>query len=567
MNKKLFLSLIAIFMFFLILVPNRASAFTTYNDQIIYTENSDGTLSIRVNNYDIETLNIPSKINGKTVTTISEYGFSGCSYLKSVTIPSSVKIIKQGAFQSCSALTEVKMSSGVTIIGKYAFHSCSNLKSINLPDTLETIGEACFVSCKSLKSIKIPSSVTYMGKSLFLYCSSLESVTIDASIEVLPESLFSGCSSLTDVTFSRQSPITRIDNRSFADCSSLKSINLPPNLTHLSAGSFSKCTALGKVYFPKTINLIETSPYDAFLLCPTDTLVIYGYSGTAAQTYSALKKYKFIHCTPISSITLSGSNSAEIGSKIALKSSILPSNAYNKDLSWTSSNEKIATVDSNGMVSIKNNTGSVTITASATDGTGIKASHTINVKKSIPFSDVSGSSYYYSAVKYCFQNRIILGTSDTTFSPNSNFSRVMLVTILWRMEGCPKVYLSSKFDDVTQSAYYYDAVQWAASEKIVSGYGDRKFKPNNSITREQLAVILRNYAIYEGKNTKTNYSLDKFSDAKSISPFAESALQWAIEKRVMNGSVQEDKTFLNPKGTATRAQAAVMIHNYCLNIR
>ena len=227
---------------------------------------------------------------------------------------------------------------------------------------------------------------------------------------------------------------------------------------------------------------------------------------------------------------------------------------------WTSDNSNIAKVNDGiieginaGTTKIKANVGSKQIT------------YNVNVK--LPFTDVANNSYYTLAVSYCYKNKIIAGTSATTFSPNSNFSRVMLVTILWRMEGCPRVNEPSKFTDVSKSAYYYDAVQWAASKKVVNGYGNGKFRPNSSITREQLAVMLRNYANYKGKKTNIEYSLNSFEDNKSVSDFAKSAMQWAVSKKIMSGSVQGNKTMLNPKGTATRAQAAVMIHNYCLKVK
>ena len=132
----------------------------------------------------------------------------------------------------------------------------------------------------------------------------------------------------------------------------------------------------------------------------------------------------------------------------------------------------------------------------------------------VPFKDVSETVWYYNSVKYCYDNGIIMGTTDTTFSPNNNLTRANLVTILWRMEGNQKVSGSLKFSDVKSQEYYYDAVNWAASKGIVNGYEDGKFRPNNNITREQLATILMNYARYKGKDTRERTDLNKFVDNK-----------------------------------------------------
>ena len=179
----------------------------------------------------------------------------------------------------------------------------------------------------------------------------------------------------------------------------------------------------------------------------------------------------------------------------------------------------------------------------------------------VPFKDVSETVWYYNSVKYCYDNGIIMGTTDTTFSPNNNLTRANLVTILWRMEGNQKVSGSLKFSDVKSQEYYYDAVNWAASKGIVNGYEDGKFRPNNNITREQLATILMNYARYKGKDTRERTDLNKFVDNKGISSYAKDSISWAVAKNVMSGKV--NGTRIDPAGTASRAEAAAMIANYC----
>jgi len=181
-----------------------------------------------------------------------------------------------------------------------------------------------------------------------------------------------------------------------------------------------------------------------------------------------------------------------------------------------------------------------------------------------PFTDVQTKSWYYNAVKYCYTNNIINGTNDYTFAPNTKLTRGMLVAILYKMEGSPKVTGTNKFSDVKSGKYYYNAVVWASNNGIVSGYkGTTKFGPNDNITRQDLAGMLSNYCKYKGKYVKSNYALTSFSDSSKVSNYALPAMRWAVKNNIINGSNGK----LNPKGNATRAEAAAMVYNYCLNMK
>ena len=142
-----------------------------------------------------------------------------------------------------------------------------------------------------------------------------------------------------------------------------------------------------------------------------------------------------------------------------------------------------------------------------------------------------------------------------------DLTRGNLVTLLWRMEGSPKISGEQKFSDVKQDAYYYEAIKWAEKNKVVNGYDDGKFRPNNNITREQLATILMNYARFKGKDTSSRADLSKFKDQNGISSYAKDSISWAVAKKVMSGKV--NGTMADPSGTAIRAEAAAMIQNYC----
>ena len=182
----------------------------------------------------------------------------------------------------------------------------------------------------------------------------------------------------------------------------------------------------------------------------------------------------------------------------------------------------------------------------------------------LPFNDVSTSAWYYNAVKYTYSNKIISGYSDTKFAPNDMLTRGMIVTILYRMENSPKNDGKSKFADVSSNQWYSKAIKWAVQKDIVHGYGGtNNFGPNDNIIRQDLAGILRNYAKYKNKNVKVSADLSKFKDVGSIGGYALPSIKWAVGKGVITGNKNGT---LNPKGNATRAEAAAMIQKYCENV-
>jgi len=186
-------------------------------------------------------------------------------------------------------------------------------------------------------------------------------------------------------------------------------------------------------------------------------------------------------------------------------------------------------------------------------------------KNKTPFRDIKPTSWYYNALEYMYTNKFITGTSASTFSPNDKLSRAMLVTILWNMEGRPKVSGTNKFPDVKNGAWYTDAIIWASTNKVVNGNKDGSFAPNANITRQEVAVMLANYAKYKGKNIESNKNLDSFKDNNKIASWAVPSVKWAIENRIINGA--ENGTKINPVDNATRAESVTMFKNYIDNIK
>ena len=179
-----------------------------------------------------------------------------------------------------------------------------------------------------------------------------------------------------------------------------------------------------------------------------------------------------------------------------------------------------------------------------------------------PFTDVKESDWFFGDVMFVYDKEIMVGTSDTTFSPGQTTSRAMIATILWRQAGSPVVDYLMDFSDVDPSAWYGEAVRWAASEGIVSGYGNGKFGSNDPITREQLATILYNYEKKQGGSVSAFANLSGFADADTVSGYAQDALRWAVSEGIISGT---SSTTLSPQGQATRAQTAAMLHRFMNN--
>lgn len=178
---------------------------------------------------------------------------------------------------------------------------------------------------------------------------------------------------------------------------------------------------------------------------------------------------------------------------------------------------------------------------------------------SLPFSDVSDSDWYYDPVVYVYTNGLMTGTSDTTFSPNIATTRGMLVSILHRLEGGPSVE-SAGFSDVNAGDWYADAVNWAASVGVVSGFEDGTFQPNAPLTREQMAAILYNYTEYKGIDVSNRADLSGYADADQVSEWAADVLSWANAEGLVT-SVGDNR--LAPQESATRAQLAAILQR-CL---
>ena len=246
----------------------------------------------------LSAIDIPSKIDGVTITSIGNSAFNGCSRLTTITIPNSVTSIGGYAFRNCSRLTSITIPNDVKSIEGGVFWGCSGLKSITIPNSVTSIGGSAFYDCSSLTSIMLPNSVTSIGYAAFWGCSKLQyneynnakflgnesnpylalieakdksitSCTVSETTKFICESAFSGCSNLTSVTIPNS--VTSIGKSAFEGCSGLTSVTIPNSVTSIEENAFFGCSGLKSITIPNSVKSIGR---DAFFFCGLTSITI-----------------------------------------------------------------------------------------------------------------------------------------------------------------------------------------------------------------------------------------------------------------------------------------------------
>ena len=563
-----------------LLFSGDAKAATRYNSEISYEENSDGTITVLATSKDVEEVEIPKIIEDKIVTKIKSEGFKDCTKLKKITFPETITEIGNSAFEGCTALSDIDIPEGISVIPEKCFMDCTSLKTVVIPYNVHTIGDYAFSNCTGIKDVYFNSKVDT------LYANSLEwSTMADSTFHV-----YKG----TQPEFYARKKIPDIEYLTPVESISINGRN------SVSRGLSTKLTATVSPSNAFAQDVVWTSSDESIAEIWEDGMVAAYREGKVTITAMSkdgydLKKTFVLNVTKGLNFGISGKNAymieevshTKVNEKLNVdlyeydettkeykKIGRMPDDAVITDMYRYAIGDG---VDQREGITIDNKNKQISVTLPGqyslrVEYKGEKFRSTIEVADAeswkkiigVPFDDINMSDWYYSSVKYTYQNGMISGATDTEFRPSAKITRGMIVTILWRMEGSPKVTGVKDFTDV-KGQYYYDAVRWAAKYGVVNGYGDGRFGPNANITREQLATILCNYAKYKKKYSNVTVNTSKYKDWNRVSSYARQSIQWAIKTGVITG--KENGKKVDPLGTATRGEAAVMIYNYCTKVK
>jgi len=187
-----------------------------------------------------------------------------------------------------------------------------------------------------------------------------------------------------------------------------------------------------------------------------------------------------------------------------------------------------------------------------------------------PYTDAEATAWYHDGVHYCIENGLMTGYGNGIFKPNADTTRAMITVMLWRLNGSPVVNYLLDFEDVEEGQWYTEAIRWAKSEGIATGYGNGYFGTNDAITREQMVTILWRYAQYKGVDVSVgeNTNILSYNDAFDVAEYAIPAMQWACGSGMVQGmnDPNGEGMILAPESKGTRAQIATMMMRFCENV-
>lgn len=576
------------------------------------------------------------------------------------TIPASVKSIGDSAFRMCPNLISVAIPEGVESIGGSAFQGCTALRSIALPASVEAVGDGAFFQCTGLTRAEFaPSSYPVtLGDDLFSGCWKLTEATLPKKADKLGNGTFTSCIGLSSLTVPEG--VTSIGERAFASCGRLKSVWIPSSVTQIGFAAFSssgvtdiyfggsqeqwdsvqKLGDTGAAVMNMTIHYDSLRPgpdepdhvWDSGVVtqpatCTEDGVLTYtcecGETRTEAipalghdwgrwaadghKTHTRTCRRDNGHTETEAHIPGPGATASRPQTCTACGYVLNPATGGGRDdyddYDDASSYEpptfrpEVSQPDQGGAVSVSPSSpkqgDTVTITPkpdggyevdkitvtswngkrveikSRRDGsyTFTQPSGRVKIKVTYkpietrwdnPFTDVSENAWYYEAVRFVQERGLMGGYSDGRFGADDTLSRAQLAQILFAKEGGPAVDYLMDFSDVAGDGWYTEAIRWAASQGIVGGYSDGTFGPDDPITREQLALMFWRYAGSPPASGEL-----AFSDGDEISAFALDAMRWASGNGILSGN---GGGRISPQSQATRGQVAQMLQRFIENL-
>lgn len=556
---------------------------------------------------------IPEYIDGLPVTKIAPRAFSDCKQLKKVEIYGSVLEIQNWAFAYCEALETIILHDEVWSIGQGAFEYTA-IKEIYLSEFLYYVHDGAFSNCDQLEYISVsPDNSYYASVGGILFNKNLEfllRVPPKAGMVEFPdctlgysEEAFEGCNEMALVIIG-ENMNAPIDGHTFYDCKNLVEIRVSEkNKTYTAVNGLLYTKAMDKlIYCPRSRGIVISIPQGVKTICDN----AFWWNLSLQEVYIApglteIGDLAFWECNTLKGIYFAG-DAPRVGDHTfehyineEVENHYAP--LENLTIYYNEEGEGWTSPTWNGIPAVAEHyctyygvdtppscteQGYTTYTCACGDSftdhyipalghdywEGICnrcGAEDPNYVAPVLFADVPENIWYYPAVQYAVSNKLMNGIGNQKFDPEGAMTRAMLVTVLWRYAGEPEQG-SNSFTDVPNGLWYTNAVAWAAHNGIVSGIGNNHFDPDGKITREQMATILFRYSNSLGMNTSNRASLSSFPDGGKVSGYAKDALSWAVAEGLITGSASGGKIYLEPQGNATRAQVATILMRYIENV-
>lgn len=556
--------------------------------------------------------------NGLTAVTLPDGlqslgrgAFDSCASLTNTALPAAITAVPGKCFADCTKLLNVNYAGTVTSIGDLAFESCKALTAAPIPETVTAIDKAAFTGCTALTDVTIPAGVSTIPEDCFRGCTALTDIDLPGTVTSVGHNAFTGCTALKDVRCYGAAPAVEPGNseaHSFEPATVTIHYNPAMNWTldadgkwqgytvsdkgaclHTDYGTTERtmpatcgeagrvdtiCSNCGEVVSTRELpptgahvwdnGTVTTAPTETTPGVRTRTCTVCGDIREETIPATGAHDYRFTE-TIAPTCTDGGYDLYTCSGCGATERRNLTDAAGHK---WDGGTVTTAPTETTPGVRTFTCTVCGQTRTEAIPATGASTCTGGPSCPSYGLHDVAGPDYWaHKGIDYCVRNRLMNGVGAGTFSPDTACTRAQIVKILYNRSGnqTDYSYYYLPFTDVAPGAWYYNAVAWAYCNDVTSGTSATTFTPNAAITRQQLVTFLYRYTVkYAPEFTGNAAPISAFPDAGSVANWAYAAMSWAVGNGLIQGNAHDNGLdYLDPNGSATRAQTATIIMRYC----
>ena len=556
--------------------------------------------------------------NGLTAVTLPDGlqslgrgAFDSCASLTNTTLPAAITAVPGKCFADCTKLLNVKYAGTVTAIGDLAFESCKALTAAPIPETVTEIGASAFTGCTALTDVTISAGVSTIPEDCFRGCTALADINLPGTVTHVGHNAFTDCAALKDVRCYGAAPAVEPGNseaHSFEPATVTIHYNPAMNWTldadgkwqgytvsdkgaclHTDYGTTEHtvpatcgeagrvdtiCSNCGEVVSTRELpptgahdwgnGVVTTAPTETTPGVRTFTCTVCGDIREETIPATGAHDYRFTK-TVAPTCTDGGYDLYTCSGCGATERRNLTNAAGHK---WDGGTVTTAPTETTPGVRTFTCTVCGQTRTEAIPATGASTCTGGPSCPSYGLHDVAGPGYWaHEGIDYCVRNRLMSGVGAGTFSPDTACTRAQIVKILYNRSGnqTDYSYYYLPFTDVAPGAWYYNAVAWAYYNDVTSGTSATMFTPNAAITRQQLVTFLYRYTVkYAPEFTGNAAPISTFPDAGSVANWAYAAMSWAVGNGLIVGNAHDNgPDYLDPNGSATRAQTATIIMRYC----